>query len=311
MSDSMIKKVGLIGRGAVGSMYASMMQKRLGNEHFFILVDEDRKKRYTSTPFYCNEKLCDFNYISNVEESGCLDLIFIVGKYPTLKGCIETIAPFVKEDTIIVSLLNGVTSESIVEKQLGKGIVIHSIAQLMDALMKENKVIYTQSGEIVLGVVDEKRKEAMNEVAAFLKEVGISYKIAEDIIHDQYSKLMLNCGINQVCMVYDVPYKDCQKNGKYRDLFVAVMKEVQMVAAKENIILSDEEIEYWKASVDKLSSTSMPSMRQDRLAKRYSEVELFSKTIMDLAKKHGLQVPLNEDLYHKVIEIEKTFEKRA
>ena len=302
-----INKVGLIGRGAVGSMYASMMQKVLGKENFFILVDEKRKERYEKTPFYINREEVDFHYVSKVEESGELDLIFIVCKYPTLKDALTTIAPFVREDTILVCLLNGVVSENVVEETLGKGIVVHSIAQLMDAMMKGNEVLYTQSGEIVLGVKDTKREEAMFSVAKFLDTCLISHKEVEDIIHDQWSKLMLNCGLNQVCMVYDVPYKETQENGKYRDLFVDVMKEVQMIAKLEGILLTDEEIENWKKAVDKLSSISMPSMRQDRLAKRKSEVELFSKTMMDLASKHHVKVPLNEDLYYKVLEIEKTY----
>lgn len=306
-----INNVGLIGRGAVGTMYAKMMQKALGNKHFFVLVDEDRKHRYESTPFYCNDEVCDFHYVSDVKESGCLDLIFIVCKYPTLKASLNTIKPFVKENTILVCLLNGVISEDIVEETLGKGIVIHSIAQLMDACMQNNHVKYTQSGEIVLGVKDKEREEAMQAVAKFLDKAHISHYEAKDIIHDQWSKLMLNCGLNQVCMVYDVPYVECQENGKYRDLFVNVMKETQMIAKAEGIILTDEEIEFWKKAVDKLSPSSMPSMRQDRLAKRYSEVDLFSKTMIDLAKKQNLNVPLNEMLYEKVLEIEKTYEKRA
>lgn len=303
-----IAKIGLIGRGAVGGMYASMIQKVKG-DNFYVLVDENRKQKYESTPFYCNNEECHFNYVSDVNESGQLDLIFIVCKYPTLQSALKTIAPFVKEDTILVSLLNGVISESIVEKTLKKGIVIHSIAQLMDAVMSDFKVSFTTTGEIVLGVVDEKYQEAMLLVSAFLKEVGISCVIKEDIIHAQWSKLMLNCGLNQVCMVYDVPYKECQENGLYRILFEDVMKEVQMIAKLEGIILRNEEIEAWKKAVDRLHPQAMPSMRQDFLAKRYSEVDLFSKTMIDLAKKHNVKVPLNAMLYEKVITIEKTYKK--
>lgn len=303
-----IAKIGLIGRGAVGGMYASMIQKVKG-DNFYVLVDDTRKAKYESTPFYCNNEECHFNYVSDVKESGKLDLIFIVCKYPTLQSALITIAPFVKEDTIIVSLLNGVISENIVEETLKKGIVIHSIAQLMDAVMSDFKVSFTTTGEIVLGVVDKKRNEAMLWVAAFLEEVGIAYVIKEDIIHAQWSKLMLNCGLNQVCMVYDVPYKECQKNGLYRTLFEDVMKEVQTIAKLEGIIICDNEIEAWKKAVDKLHPQAMPSMRQDFLAKRYSEVDLFSKTMMDLAKKHNVEVPLNTMLYEKVIEIEKTYKK--
>ena len=41
-------------------------------------------------------------------------------------------------------------------------------------------------------------------------------------------------------------------------------------------------------------------MRQDMLAHRYSEVDLFSKTMIDLAKIHHMDVPINTMLYEKI-----------
>ena len=48
-------------------------------------------------------------------------------------------------------------------------------------------------------------------------------------------------------------------------------------------------------------------MRQDGLAKRRSEVELFSGTVCRMAKKHNLPVPTNEWLYARVREMESAY----
>jgi len=48
----------------------------------------------------------------------------------------------------------------------------------------------------------------------------------------------------------------------------------------------------------------MPSMRQDGLAKRLSEVELFAGTILKKAKKYGLPAPTNQYLYDQIKAIE-------
>ena len=52
----------------------------------------------------------------------------------------------------------------------------------------------------------------------------------------------------------------------------------------------------------------MPSMRQDALSRRCSEVELFAGTVLRLAKKHGILVPANEFLYERIQEIEKDYQ---
>ena len=48
-------------------------------------------------------------------------------------------------------------------------------------------------------------------------------------------------------------------------------------------------------------------MRQDGKAHRKSEVELFGGTIRTLAKKHGIPVPVNDWLYHTILEMEAAY----
>lgn len=302
-----IENVGLIGRGAVGTLFGNMIHQKQGKEHFRFIASKERCDRYQREAFYLNGTICDFRYCSSVKEFKKLDLLLIAVKYPKLKESLAIIQPFIKEDTIILSLLNGISSEKIVEDTLGKGVVLHSIAQLMDAVKKGNEVTYTNVGEIVVGTNDSNKQEALNLVAQFLDDVEIPHYIAKDIIHDQWSKLMLNCGINQLCAVYDVPYGAFQKAGELRDKLIATMKEVANVAACEGIILTEKEIMQWVQAVDQLDSDAMPSMRQDRLAKRDSEVDLFSKTIIELSDKYQIRVPLNRFLYDKIKLLEKTY----
>ncbi len=48
-------------------------------------------------------------------------------------------------------------------------------------------------------------------------------------------------------------------------------------------------------------------MRQDGIAYRPSEVEMFSGTVRRLAEKHGLSVPVNDMLYKKIKDMESTY----
>ena len=44
----------------------------------------------------------------------------------------------------------------------------------------------------------------------------------------------------------------------------------------------------------------MPSMRQDGLARRPSEVEFFAGTVIRRAEAAGLDVPVNRELYRRI-----------
>ena len=41
-----IKKIGIIGQGALGVMYGNYLKKRMGNENVFFIADEGRVNRY-------------------------------------------------------------------------------------------------------------------------------------------------------------------------------------------------------------------------------------------------------------------------
>jgi 2-dehydropantoate 2-reductase len=48
-------------------------------------------------------------------------------------------------------------------------------------------------------------------------------------------------------------------------------------------------------------------MRQDVEARRPSEVELFSGTVLSLAQKHGMNTPVNRELYARITEMERGY----
>lgn len=49
-----IKKIGIIGQGALGVMYGNYLKKRMGNENVFFIADEGRVNRYRSADMVCN-----------------------------------------------------------------------------------------------------------------------------------------------------------------------------------------------------------------------------------------------------------------
>jgi 2-dehydropantoate 2-reductase len=66
---------------------------------------------------------------------------------------------------------------------------------------------------------------------------------------------------------------------------VAAMREVIALSQKENVNLTENDLQYWLQVVSTLSSLGKPSMRQDIEAGRASELELFAGTIIRLGEK--------------------------
>ena len=119
---------------------------------------------------------------------------------------------------------------------------------------------------------------------------------------------MLNVGINQVCMVCETGYGGATRPGSFElMLMVSAMREAKLVALAEGISLTEEDLVDYVELMRSLTPDSMPSMAQDRIRKKPSEVEIFSGTVRAIAAKHGILVPVNDYLYNKVKEIEAAY----
>ena len=80
-----------------------------------------------------------------------------------------------------------------------------------------------------------------------------------------------------------------------------------MIAGPEGVALAEEDFNYYIGVLKTLNSEGYPSMRQDALAKRKSEVDMFAGTVIQIAKKHGIHVPVNKKYYQIVQEMESRY----
>lgn len=300
-----IKTVGLIGLGAVGALYARGLLE--SGAELRVIVDDERKRRYSCEGVYVNGVRVDFPYVTPAEAAP-VDLLLIVTKEGGLRSAMETASGFVGPDTLIVSLLNGVTSEGIVAGRFGEKNVLYSVAQGMDAVKEGNRLTYVHPGRIVLG--EREAGEISRRVqmtADYLNAHGVCCTPVGDMVRRQWGKLMLNVGLNQACMVFECDYGGVQKPGKARETMLGAMREAQKMAGLEGYAISEAEFDEWVALLDSFSPDGKPSMRQDGEAHRKSEVELFAGTMVRLAKKHGVELPVNEWLYKRVKEMEAAY----
>ena len=91
--------------------------------------------------------------------------------------------------------------------------------------------------------------------------------------------------------------------------FVAAMREALAVARAEGVDVTEADLAQMAALTASLDPAGMPSMAQDRINEKPTEVEEFSGTICRLAERHGLLVPTNQWLYQRIRELEAGFSR--
>ena len=298
----MIKNVILCGLGAVGCVYANKISK-CAQTDLRILVDETRLDKYTKNPMMLNGKPLNLKYILPNVSDFIADLIIITTKFDGLESAIKNIKNFVGDNTVILSLLNGVTSENLIANVYGKDKVLFSYWIGHSAMREGNNVIHDGVGTIVFGSKDF-RNDRVNLVREFFENAGIEYEIPDDIEYKLWLKFMLNVSTNQPSAIYKTTFGEMQDNPEIMQLVTNLMKEVQSVAKAEGVkntqIMIDEALKTLKT----MTPEGKTSMLQDVLAKRKTEVNMFAGTIIELGKKYNILTPYNEMMKERIEEIE-------
>lgn len=302
-----IETVHIIGLGALGMLYGSVIEANLGPGHVSFVMDADRYERHRNEEYRINKEPVSFHKIKSENASPC-DLVIVAVKYTDLDSALETMKNSVGEDTLILSVMNGISTEEIIGARYGKERVIHSVAQGMDAMHFGTELIFSRSGQIHIGITDPAMQEQLDRLVEFLNRAGQPYIVEDDIIYRMWSKFMVNVGINQTCMIYNTDYEGVltDSTAEYMTL-VSAMREVILLANAEGVPVTEQDLKDYLDLMRSFNPKATPSMGQDRINGRRSEVELFAGTVIRMAEKHSIPVPANTFIYRRVKEIEANY----
>lgn len=295
-----IKNVLICGIGAVGSIYADKIQK-YNNADLRVLVDKARLEKYTKNPVMLNGRELIFNYVLPENTDFKADLIIIATKFDGLSDAVKNIENFVNEDTVILSLLNGVTSEEIIARKYGWDKLLLSYFIGHSAVREGRNVTQDGIGEIVFGAKDDTNAN-VKRVKDFFDKAKINYEIPDDMQYSLWLKYMLNVSTNQPSAILNMTFGQMQNNPKFMELSKKLMLEVQAIAKAEKVKNTEKMLDDARIAFSKMSPDGKTSMLQDVLAHRKTEVDMFAGAMIEFGKKHNIPVPYNE-LMKEMVEI--------
>lgn len=299
-----IREVAIIGLGAMGAGYAWQIADCNKDVNLYGIVKDSRK--YRENPISVNGRKLSLQYCSFEEQQNHpMDLIIVAVKSYHLQDVIKHMDSMVGPDTIILSLLNGLTSEEKLIRAFGGGHVLYATVTGADTNRNGNLVNFNKAGCLHFG--EKKNKghysEAVREVAAFLEASGIVYQIPEDMEYKLWEKFLINVGCNQTSTAYQMNYGQMRNSGTAMETMRGAQREVTMLANHFGVPLSEENIREWECSLQNLTSQGRSSMLQDYWQGRPLEMDILGDTVLELGRKAGIAVPVNEMLSNKIYQM--------
>jgi 2-dehydropantoate 2-reductase len=302
-----INSVVVLGAGAMGASYASRLYE-MDRTCISFVASGERYQQLTNDGLVVNNKHYMIPVIAAEDHTHLADLVIVALKQPYLQRALRDLNNLVGDNTIFLSVMNGLDSEPVIGSVFGGEKILLATAVGIDAQRRGNVINYSKGGTIYFGEADNTSlTERVKAVQKFFDRTGIAYKTPVDMLHVMWWKFMINVGINQASAVLSAPYGIFQTSLHAQQIMESAMREVISVAAPEGINLTEEDIQKWYTFMNSLDPDGKTSMLQDIEAGRITEVDIFAGKVIDLGRNYRIPTPVNEFLFHAI----KVIEQRA
>jgi 2-dehydropantoate 2-reductase len=292
-----IESVYIVGAGALGLLYMPPLHKALGDNCRF-LTGNDRYETLKNKTFLVNGEECRFPVARADDLAEKADLILVAVKNMQLEEIIPYLRKAAGEDTIIVSVLNGIDSEDVLSRCCPGATVLPCAVLGMDAVKEGDRISYTTTGKFLVSTKDNlSNHPALTAFTDLLSRAGLDFHVPEDIQRELWYKWMINIGINQTSAVTGANYGEFQKERDAFELMKEAMDETIRVARAAGVDLRDEDHAAWRKILHSLGTEGKTSMLQDMEAGRKTEVDYFAGKLISLGKELGVETPVNRALY--------------
>lgn len=297
-----IKKVAVLGAGAVGSYVIWGLSSRNDIE-LGVIAEGERAERLKQNGCTINGKIYHPE-VWNPRETDAVDLLIVALKYGSLSAALESIQKVTTENTVIMSLMNGVDSEEIIAEKVG---VEHLLPAVIKVASHKEEDGYHFDPETTIGIIfgeltapyDSDRIRAIEEL---FKDTGIHFRATEYAREEMWSKFRLNVCNNLPQAILGAGVGCYRDSVHMKAISDGLKGELEAIAQAKGIDLSKTEASSGRGSA--VPPSARYSTLQDLDAGRHTEIDMFSGALIRMGKELGIPTPYNEYTYHMIKALE-------
>jgi len=320
----MAMRIGIIGAGAIGSIVGGMLTKA---GHDVTLIDqwpehvEAMKRPGLRLSGTCGEHLVPVKALhiheaQSIRES--FDAIFIsVKSYDTEWATSMALAHLRQPGGVVVDFQNGINDER-VAAVAGRERTLGCVITISAGMYEAGHAIRTDRGSMgfKIGEHDGKDTERAQELARIMNDVATS-KVTTNLWGERWSKLAVNCMVNPISGLSGFDSAEARTDRVPRRIAVFTAAEVIQVGrargyevepiysiATQRFVDATEgtgldEVEADMARDAKSRVGGRPSMLQDVMKGRRTEINYLNGYVAEQGRQVGVKTPLND----KIVEL--------
>jgi len=242
-------------------------------------------------------------YVSEVKN---IDLILVCVKTWQVAEVAEKIRPVLNENTMVISLLNGVENQDVLASIIDKKYVLGGLC-LVVSKVEGCGVISHMSYEptIVFGELDSKKTERALILEKIFFEANITNRLAENIQTEIWKKFLYITTVSAIGALTRSTIGEMMASAEVKKMMYKTAEEIVAVAKAKEIYLPTAIIEKTFKIIESQPYHTTASLQRDVMEGKPSELDAQNGTVVKFGKALGIPTPTNSFIYDCLLPQEK------
>lgn len=240
------------------------------------------------------EHLLRIPVVATARELPPADLVIFTVKAYDTDAAARQLESIVGEETVILSVQNGVSNATRISTQLSHGTVLAGTFYGHSIVASPGVTTHTSGpGRIVFGDAAGADGKKAGDVLAWLTRCGIPAELTDDIQLALWQKFFMVCGSNGVTALTRLPFGRIFSCPETTSLLRRAMEEAVAVGRAHGASLPDGCIDEAMTYLESFNPYASTSLLQDLAAGKRLELSDLTGEVVRLGAAHGVPTPVN------------------
>ena len=228
---------------------------------------------------------------------GAFDVVLFCTKSYDLEDSARLVSPCVDENTVVISLLNGVNNPERLRAVLHKGKILNGCVYLAAHILRPGVIQQIGgSGKLFFGGESDLPVDGKG-IENILQAADIDAEYSRDIESIVWEKYIFICPFASATTFLDRTIGGVLDDGEGKSLLEGLLREVIHIAETRGVNLPENILEITMDKALTFPRETKTSMQKDAEDGKKTEIDTFTGYIVKAARKHGVSVPHHERVY--------------
>jgi len=241
------------------------------------------------------------------EEETPVDVVFVQCKAAHTAAAIEGASNMFTKDTVFISFQNGLGNEELVASLMGEGRVLGGLTAQGANIEGPGHIRAHTNLQTWIGEMDGQPSSRVSQLCALFTGHNLPCEESAEIRKQIWCKLLYNLAVSPMSTLTDLSLREVFCTPGSREVADLLVREGLQVAKAEGIEIPAAEADHILEKVIASRQENKTSMCVDVLKNRQSEVDFINGRVVVLAKKHGIETPVNKAMVFFVKALEAKF----